>query len=555
VANQEKYTILYARLSDEDARAGDSLSIENQRRILEKYAADNGFENIVFKYDDGYTGANYNRPAWREIIELIEADAVANLIVKDLSRLGREYLQTGQYQEIIFPNYGVRLIAPGDNYDSKYPSANDYSPIKNWFNEMYCRETSKKVRDVLRSKAERGERLGNRPPYGYKVDEDNHRRIVPDEETAPIVQRIFALCASGKGPTQIANILKAEKILTPTNYYYRQHGKGHRFLDTERPYRWSGTTVSQTLSGKCYLGHTVGLRKSTLSYKNKKVVYHDESEQILVENTHEPLITQEVWDIVQSVRQRKKRTVKQKETPSLFSGIAFCQDCGASMITVRCNANYNERTHLVCYSYNKFGKEECSPHRIHEDDLIAIVLDDIRRITHFARQKEKLFTDYINRKNSAELRRDITAAQKELDSMKRRNAEIMKLIKKLFEANVLGSVTNEQFRMLSNDYTAEQKELQSAIPLKEETLEKLKASAANTDAFIEKAKRYTEINELTPELLHLFVSRIEIGFRAKYDRNAPQEVRIIYRDVGVLDGYEGCDLEPPEPIVPEWKTA
>jgi hypothetical protein len=326
-------------------------------------------------------------------------------------------------------------------------------------------------------------------------------------------------------------------------------------LDTTRPYNWSGESITRMLNAKCYLGHTVGLKTTTLSYKNKKVIHHDEGEQILVENTHEPLITQEVWDIAQSVRQHKKRTPKKMDAPALFSGLAFCQDCGRSMVTARGASIHKEVSYLVCYGYNKYGKEECSSHRIHEEDLIAIVLDDIRRVTHFARQKTKLFADYINRKNSAELRREIAAAAKELDAMKRRDAEIMKLFKNLFEANVLGSVTNEQFRLLSADYTAEQKELQAAIPQKEQTLEKLKASAANTDAFIEKAKRYTEIAKLTPELLRLFVERIEIGFRAKYDRNAPQEVRIIYRDVGVLDSYEGCDLEPPEPVAPEWKSA
>ncbi|MBA1334858.1 MAG: hypothetical protein HPY66_0479 [Firmicutes bacterium] len=538
MANQ-KYNILYGRLSQEDELKGDSNSIQNQRMLLEKYAVENGFTNVKFLYDDGYSGTNFNRPAWNEVMKLIENGEVETLIVKDLSRLGREYLQVGYYTEIYFPQRGVRFIAVNDGVDSLYSETNDFTPMRNYFNELYAKDSSKKVRIVKRAQAERGELLGGRPPYGYKRDENVRKGIVPDEEAAGVVKRIFGLCAEGKGPNQIARLLTKEQVLTPTNYYYRKTGASHASLDTTRPYSWSGSTVTGILDNKTYLGHMAGLRSTTLSYKNKKLIRHPESEQILVENTHEPLITQELWDIVQDVRQHKKRTPKQMDEPNMFSGLVYCADCGKTLVLHRAHTMKATQNNFMCYTYKKKGKEVCSAHYIREQDLTQIILDDLRRVTHFARQKERLFAEYINRKNSAELRREINTLQKELDSMRRRNTELTALFKRLYEDNVLGRVTNEQFRILSGDYNAEQKELSAAIPEKESWLEKLKDSAANVEAFIEKAKRYTEIRELTPEILRLFISRIEVGEREeKYSRTAEQSIRIVYRDVGVMDSVE-----------------
>ncbi len=538
MANQ-KYNILYGRLSQEDELKGDSNSIQNQRMLLEKYARENGFTNEKFLYDDGYSGTNFNRPAWNEVMKLIENSEVETLIVKDLSRLGREYLQVGYYTEIYFPQRGVRFIAVNDGVDSLYSETNDFTPMRNYFNELYAKDSSKKVRIVKRAQAERGELLGGKPPYGYKRDETVRKGIVPDEEAAGVVKRIFALCAEGKGPNQIARLLTKEQVLTPSNYSYRKTGVSHAELDTTRPYSWCGSSVTGILDNKTYLGHMAGLRSTTLSYKNKKLIRHPESEQILVENTHEPLITQELWDIVQEVRKHKKRTPKQMEEPNMFSGLVYCADCGKPLVLHRAHTMKATQNNFMCYTYKKKGKEVCSAHYIREQDLTRIILDDLRRVTHFARQKERLFAEYINQKNSVELRREINTVQKELDSMRRRNADLTALFKRLYEDNVLGRVTNEQFRILSGDYNAEQKELSAAIPEKESRLEKLKASAANVDAFIEKAKRYTEIQELTPEILRLFISRIEVGERGeKYSRTAEQSIRIIYRDVGVMDSVE-----------------
>lgn len=538
MANQ-KYSILYGRLSQEDELKGDSNSIQNQRMLLEKYARENGFLNTRFMADDGYSGTSFQRPSFQELLGMIENGEVETLIVKDLSRLGREYLQVGYYTEIYFPQKGVRFIAVNDGVDSLYSETNDFTPMRNWFNELYAKDSSKKVRVVKRAQAERGELLGGRPPYGYRRDETIRKGIIPDEDTAEIVKRIFSLCAGGKGTNQIARLLTKEQVLTPSNYYYRETGASHAKLDTTRPYNWCGSTVTGILDNKTYLGHMAGLRSTTLSYKNKKLIRHPESEQILVENTHEPLISQELWDIAQDVRQHKKRTPKHMDEPNMFSGLVYCADCGRTMIIHRAHTMKATQNNFKCYTYNKRGKEACSAHYIREQDLIRIVLDDIRRVTHFARQKEKLFAEYINRKNSAELCREINTVQKELDTMRRRDTELTALFKRLYEDNVLGRVTNEQFRILSGDYNAEQKELAVTIPEKEARLQKLQDSAANVEVFIEKARRYTEIPELTPEILRLFIQRIEVGERSeKYSRTGEQEIRIVYRDVGVMDSVE-----------------
>ena len=532
----QKFNILYGRLSQEDDRAGDSNSIVNQRLLLERYAQTNGFENTIFLADDGYSGTNFDRPSWKKVIEMIERDEVETLIVKDMSRLGREYLQVGQLTELYLPAKGVRFIAINDGVDSLVESSTDFNPIRNWANELHAKESSKKVRAVKKLQAERGERLGGRPPYGYRKRSNDTKEIVPDEDTAPIVQRIFELCASGKGPNQIARILTDEKVLNPSNYYYQKYGTSHRHLDTTRPYSWSGSTVTGILDNKVYLGHMPGLRNTSISYKNKKHILRPESEQVLVENTHEALVTQERWDIVQTVRQHKKRTPKQMDEPNMFSGLVYCADCGKLLVLHRASTMKKTKYNFQCYTFGKRGKGNCSPHHIREIDLMKIVLDDIRRVTHSARTQERQFAQYINQKNSVELRREMNVLQKELDTMRKRNSELSLLFKRLYEDHVLGRVTAEQFRMLSSDYNAEQKAVEDAIPEKEARLEKLRASAANVDTFIEKAKRYTAIDELTPELLRLFIQRIEVGERSKkYSRSAAQSVRIIYRDIGSMD--------------------
>lgn len=545
-SQNEKVNILYARLSQEDDKEGTSGSIEHQRLLLEEYAERNGFQSTLFLFDDGYSGTNFDRPSWKKIIEMIDTGEVATLIVKDMSRLGREYLQVGYYTEIYLPEKGVRFIAVNDGVDSLVESSSDFNPIRNWANELHAKDTSKKVRSIKRLQAERGERLGGRPPYGYKKKAVDSKIIVPDENTAPIVLHIFQLCAEGKGPNQIARILREEQVLTPGHYTYQKYGIAHPEMDMDYPYHWSGNTIRDMLKNPVYLGHTLNLQTTTLSYKNKKEIHRPESEQVLVKDTHEAIISQELWDIVQDVRSHKKRAPKQMAEPNIFSGLVFCADCGKPLTLHRASTMKKLDYNFKCSTYGKRGKTACSPHHIREFELKAIVLDDLLRVTHFARMKEKQFAAYINRKNSVEMRKEINSLQRELDAMKKRSGELSQLFKRLYEDHVLERITAEQFRMLSSDYNIEQKTLELNIPEKESRLEMLKASAANVDAFIEKAKRFTTIEKLTPELVRLFIQRIEVGERSKkYSRRATQSIRIVYRDIGAVDSaMEQGDDQP-----------
>lgn len=531
----EKYTILYARLSQDDGSQGDSNSIQNQRMMLEKYAKDNGFENTKFLYDDGATGTNFNRPAFQEVMALIENGEVATLIVKDMSRLGREYLEVGRLTEIVFPSYGVRFIAMNDGVDSLYGD-NEFTPFKNIINEWYAKDCSKKGKASARIKAESGARVGSRPPFGYKKDPaDPKRKIIPDEETSPIVQHIFSLCMAGKGPSQIANQLKEEQIPIPAYFYYKKNGVEIIGFNPTEPCNWQQTTIAKILENKVYLGHTINLKHTTLSYKNKKRVERPESEQVRIDDTHEAIIDKTTWDIVQDIRKHKRRRANMAEQ-NIFSGLVYCKGCSGTMVLHRAHTMDAVKNNFMCSTYKKKGKEVCSAHYIREIQLAEIILDDLRRVTHYARQHETLFAKHITQKNGAEIRRDIAQTERDLENLKRRDTELTTLFKRLYEDNVLGKIPNEVFRKLSDDYLAEQKEIRTTIPKKESDLERLKGSVSNVSSFIDKAKQYTEINELTAELLHLFIERVEVGERTeKWSRTAMQEINIYYRDIGLLD--------------------
>ena len=549
MANNEKYTILYGRLSQEDDREGESNSIGNQRLILEKYAEEKGFENIRFLFDDGFSGTNFNRPSWNEIMALIESGQVATLIVKDMSRLGRDYLQTGYLLEHTFPNYSVRFIAVNDAVDTLYGD-NDFTPFRNLFNDFYAKDCSKKIRSVKKAQAERGERVGTRPPYGYKKAENDPKKIVPDTDAAEVVKHIFKLCSEGRGPNQIARQLTKEMVINPSNHYFNQTGVALTNLDTTRPYRWRDNSIVNILDDETYLGHTVSMKHTTASYKNKKQIIRPESEWLRFENTHEAIIDKEIWDIAHEMRQGKKRSRKKMDVPNYYAGLIFCADCGKPLILHRAHTMDASKNNFACSTYKRFGKEECTNHYIRESQLSAVILDDLKRVTHFARQEEALFAQRINQKNTAETRKEITRLQKELDTMKKRDLELTALFKRLYEDNVLGRIPDEHYRTLSEEYTSEQKVLRISIPDAEQRMEKLKNSLTNVDRFIEKAKKYTDLSELTPEILHLFIEKIVVGEKAeKYSRTAPQDIWIYYRDIGMLNDVNAeFDITPIEEL-------
>ena len=543
-SNQIRKTALYCRLSQDDGIEGDSNSIQNQKAILQKFAEDHHFPSPCFYVDDGFSGGTFQRPAFQQMISDMENGEIGIIVTKDLSRLGRNQLHTGLYIEERFPMFGVRYIAINDNVDTDSSESNDLMPFKNLFNEWFIRDTSRKIRAVLKAKAERGERLGTRAPYGYRKDPDTKKLIV-DEEAAAIVRRIFAMCAGGSGPSQIARILKKEQILTPTMYAYTRYGITHTCLDTAHPYNWSNSAIANLLENEIYLGNTVNMKYSTKSYKDKRRVEHPREECMVFENTHPALITREVWDMVQRVRKNKRRLTKMEEQ-SKYSGLVFCADCGSNMVLHRAHTMSASYNHFTCRTYKKDG-EACTGHYIRECVLDEIVLEDLRRVTSAAREHPEKFAAYIGSKQSAELQREIRRQEKELAAMRKRKAELDAIFKKLYEDSVLSRITTEQFQMLSGSYTEEQNRITAGIPQKESEIQRLRETVNGTDSFLDKAKRYTDITELTPELLRLFIEKIVVHEKeVKWSKHAPQTVEIYYNGIGYVGSGQQDAEETPE---------
>ena len=543
-----KKTALYCRLSQDDGLEGDSNSIQNQKNILQKFAEDHHFPNPCFYVDDGFSGGNFQRPAFQQMISDMENGEIGIIVTKALSRLGRNQLHTGLYIEERFPMFGVRYIAINDNVDTDSSESNDLMPFKNLFNEWFIRDTSRKIRAVLKAKAERGERLGTRAPYGYIKDPET-KKLAVDDEAAAIVRRIFAMCASGNGPSQIDRILKKEQVLTPTMYAYTRYGMNHTCLDTAHPYNWSDSAIANLLENEIYLGNTVNMKYSTKSYKDKRRVEHSREECLVFKDTHPALITQEVWDIVQRVRKNRRRPTKMEEQ-NKYSGLVFCADCGSNMVLHRARTMSASYNHFTCRTYKKDG-ESCTGHYIRECVLDEVVLEDLRRVTAMARERPEEFAAYIGSRQSAEIQREIRKQEKELAAMRKRKMKLDTIFKKLYEDSVLGRMTTEQFQTLSGSYMEEQNQIAAGIPQKEADIQRLRETVSGTDSFLDKAKRYTDITELTPELLRLFIERIVVHEKeVKWSKHAPQTVEIYYNGIGYVgSGQHDVEeaLEAPEP--------
>ena len=543
-----KKTALYCRLSQDDGLEGDSNSIQNQKNILQKFAEDHHFPNPCFYVDDGFSGGNFQRPAFQQMISDMENGEIGIIVTKDLSRLGRNQLHTGLYIEERFPMFGVRYIAINDNVDTDSSESNDLMPFKNLFNEWFIRDTSRKIRAVLKAKAERGERLGTRAPYGYIKDPET-KKLAVDDEAAAIVRRIFAMCASGNGPSQIARILKKEQVLTPTMYAYTRYGMNHTCLDTAHPYNWSDSAIANLLENEIYLGNTVNMKYSTKSYKDKRRVEHSREECLVFKDTHPALITQEVWDIVQRVRKNRRRPTKMEEQ-NKYSGLVFCADCGSNMVLHRARTMSASYNHFTCRTYKKDG-ESCTGHYIRECVLDEVVLEDLRRVTAMARERPEEFAAYIGSRQSAEIQREIRRQEKELAAMRKRKMELDTIFKKLYEDSVLGRITTEQFQTLSGSYMEEQNQIAAGIPQKEADIQRLRETVSGTDGFLDKAKRYMDITELTPELLRLFIEKIVVHEKeVKWSKHAPQTVEIYYNGIGFID-KQHQDMESLQPLKTE----
>ena len=532
--NQQPITALYPRLSHEDELQGESNSISNQKRILETYAKQNGFSNLRWYTDDGYSGANFQRPGFQAMLADIEAGKVGTVIVKDMSRLGRNYLQVGMYTEMIFPQKGVRFIAINDGVDSAQGD-NDFAPLRNIFNEWLVRDTSKKIKAVKRSKGMSGKPITSKPVYGYLMDEDEN--FIIDEEAAPVVKQIYNLCLAGNGPTKIARMLTEQQILTPGTLEYRRTGSTRRYHPGYEC-KWATNTVVHILENREYTGCLVNFKTEKLSYKVKHSVENPPEKQVIFENHHEPIIDTQTWERVQELRKQRKRPNRYDEV-GLFSGILFCADCGSVMYQQRYQTDKRKQDCYICGSYKK-RTADCTAHFIRTDLLTAGVLSNLRKVTSYAAKHEARFMKLLIEQNEDGDRRRNAAKKKELEAAEKRIAELSAIFKRLYEDSVTGRISDERFTELSADYEAEQKELKERAARLREELSKAQEATANAEKFMNVVRRHTTIEELTPTLLREFVEKIVVHESVALDgkrrgKLRRQEIEIYYSFVGKVE--------------------
>ena len=531
---QQLITALYPRLSHEDELQGESNSISNQKRILETYAKQNGFSNLRWYTDDGYSGANFQRPGFQAMLADIEAGKVGTVIVKDMSRLGRNYLQVGMYTEMIFPQKGVRFIAINDGVDSAQ-GENDFAPLRNIFNEWLVRETSKKIKAVKRSKGMSGKPITSKPVYGYLMDEDEN--FIIDEEAAPVVRQIYSLCLAGNGPTKIARMLTEQQIPTPGTLEYRRTGSTRRYHPGYEC-KWATNTVVHLLENREYTGCLVNFKTEKPSYKLKHSIENPPEKQAVFENHHEPIIDRETWERVQELRKQRKRPNRYDEV-GLFSGILFCADCGSVMYQQRYQTDKRKQDCYICGSYKK-RTADCTAHFIRTDLLTAGVLSNLRKVTSYAAKHEARFMKLLIEQNEDGDRRRNAAKKKELEAAEKRIAELSAIFKRLYEDSVTGRISDERFTELSADYEAEQKELKERAARLREELSKAQEATANAEKFMNVVRRHTTIEELTPTLLREFVEKIVVHESVALDgkrrgKLRRQEIEIYYSFVGKVE--------------------
>ena len=531
---QTLITALYPRLSHEDELAGESNSISNQKRILETYARQNGFSNLKWYTDDGYSGANFQRPGFQAMLADIEAGKVGTVIVKDMSRLGRNYLQVGMYTEMIFPQKNVRFIAINDGVDSAQ-GENDFAPLRNIFNEWLVRDTSKKIKAVKRSKGMSGKPITSKPVYGYLMDEDEN--FIIDEEAAPVVRQIYSLCLAGNGPTKIARMLTEQQIPTPGTLEYRRTGSTRRYHPGYEC-KWATNTVVHLLENREYTGCLVNFKTEKVSYKLKHSVENPPEKQAVFENHHEPIIDRETWERVQELRKQRKRPNRYDEV-GLFSGILFCADCGSVMYQQRYQTDKRKQDCYICGSYKK-RTADCTAHFIRTELLTAGVTENLRKITSYAAKHEARFMKLLVEQNEDGGRRRNAARKKELETAQKRISELSAIFKRLYEDSVTGRISDERFSELSADYEAEQKELKERAAGLQAELSKSQEAAENAEKFMKVVRRHTSFEELTPTLLREFVEKIVIHESVALDgkrrgKLRRQEIEIYYSFVGKVE--------------------
>lgn len=525
----DNITALYARLSQEDALDGESNSIANQKKILLKYATDNHFSNPTFFIDDGVSGVTFDRPGWNEMIRLAEAGKVQTVIVKDMSRMGRDYLKVGYYTESFFAERDIRYIAINDGVDSD-KGDNDFTPFRNLFNDFYARDTSKKIRAVMRAKGNAGEHLCTNPPYGYMKDPADKKKWIVDEEAAEIVKRIFDLCIAGKGPMQIAKLLTAERVLTVKAHYAQRAGKPL----PEKPYHWDPKSVAGILERPEYTGCTVNFKTYSKSHKLKKRLHNVPENQRIFPNTQPAIIDEQVFVRVQELRENKRRPAKQAERQGLFSGLLYCADCGSKLHFA---TGKNMTPQQDCYRCSRYKSNtgDCTMHFIREETLKLFVLQRIFDVTALFFDDAMAFEEAAKKQHFQEAEKEAQKRKREIAQAEKRIAELDRIFKRIYEDDISGTISHERFLKLSADYEAEQRELTEQVNTWQEVVETFEQDRSDFDSFAAIVRKYVGIRELTPTIVNEFVKKIIVHAPDKSSGHRRQKIELVWNFIGEVN--------------------
>ena len=547
----EKITALYERLSRDDEAIGDSNSIVNQKLQLESYAAQHGFTNCVHYTDDGWSGGNFDRPDWKRLIADIEAGRVGCVIAKDMSRIGRNYLQTGFYTEVLFREKGVRFIAISNGVDSANRSTEEFAPFINIMSEWYIRDCSRKVTAVLRARGMSGKHTTNHAVYGYRKDPNDPSRWVIDEEAAEVVRRIFRLTIEGNGPYKIAHMLADEQVERPS-YYLAQRGQGTHQANNDKssPYAWRGATVTAILERPEYMGHTVNFRSYKESYKDKRAIKRPPEEWTVFENTHEAIVDEKTWHLAQELRKTVRRTDTVGEANPL-TGLMYCADCGAKMYNHRGSAGEArdwqgrpngkrrpKRDEYNCSTYNlskQKYQQTCTLHYIRTDVVRELILEAIRSTSTYAIENEAEFIQKVRSASEVRQAETVKALKQRMRREQKRAAELNGIIKKLYESFALGKISEKRFDALSAEYEQEQAALEASIANAQAELDDYEADTVRVDQFMALARKYTDFSELTTPMINEFVDKIVVHEADKSSGERTQEVEIYLKFIGKFD--------------------
>lgn len=529
---EEQWTALYCRLSCDDDLQGDSNSIRNQKMLLKQYADEHKLRNVRFYVDDGYSGSNFDRPDFQRMIRDIDEGKVSTVIVKDMSRFGRDHILVGYYTKYYFAEADVRFIAVYDQVDSETNPDDDITPFKNILNEMYAKDCSKKIKAVMKAKGNAGKHLATHPPLGYKKDPNDKEKWVIDERGAETVREIFSLCMNGYGPTQIARILTERKIDTPVVYFHK-HGLPTSLKIREGSEIWDQKTVAGILENLEYTGCTVNFKYCKKSYKSKKCIKLPQDEWLVFENTQDAIIDRQTFDTVQKIRQCKRRPTPMGEMNAL-SGMLYCADCGKRMYLCRCTT-MKQAEYFNCSTYRKKKKNLCTSHQITVKAVETLLLDDLRRTLRFAQSQKEEFLRMLEKNSEVKTKQEIKENLRELSFAEERIKALDKIIQSLYEDKVAGKLSEERYLKLSDTYETEQAELTEKAQTLKAEIEKDKKEKDEILDFLCLVEKYSSIEELTPEIIRSFVDKIIIHEKRKENGHYRQEVEIVYNFIGAVE--------------------